>query len=52
MVKSAPVDPKPKEAKNSKYNRFEAIDSVDPQKKSTWPTDGVVYIGHIPHGFY
>lgn len=41
-----------KQVKNSKYNRFDDFDKVDPNKKSTWLTDGVVYIGHLPHGFY
>lgn len=39
-------------AKNSKYNRFKDVDTVDQNKKSTWPAQAVVYIGHLPHGFY
>ncbi len=44
--------------KNSKYNRFNNIShngeevKVDENKKNTWPADAVVYIGHLPHGFY
>jgi len=28
------------------------LDKVDANKKNTWPVDAVVYIGHLPHGFY
>jgi RNA recognition motif-containing protein len=41
-----------KRVKNSKYNRFDDFDKVDEKKKNTWPADGVVYLGHLPHGFY
>jgi hypothetical protein len=38
--------------KNNKYNRFDKLDNIDSNKKNTWPVDAVVYIGHLPHGFY
>lgn len=43
---------KNKKIKNSKYNRFDSLEQIDIKKKNTWPVDAVVYLGHIPHGFY
>jgi nucleolar protein 15 len=38
--------------KNTKATRFDNFDEPIADNKKTWPSDAVVYIGHLPHGFY
>ena len=53
MVKSQQQEQAIPKPNKTKYNRFdEIVSEVDPKKRTTWPASAVVYIGHLPHGFY